>query len=106
MPGGEGYPAEGERRIRATGHRWDVFRQLVFATYGDVCHICLHGGAKTGDHLQSLTEHPELMYALSNCRPAHGCVMAAGPQGTRIATGYCATCSAMAGSRIFCNSIK
>ena len=52
--------------------RWRSFKPLVFATYGDVCHICGHGGARQVDHLESVTEHPELIFALSNVRPAHG----------------------------------
>lgn len=53
-------------------HRWVVFKRLMFATYGDTCHICLHGGARQADHLQSVTEHPELIFSLANVRPAHG----------------------------------
>lgn len=57
---------------RPSGFRWERFKKLVFITYGDICHICQHGGARQVDHLESLTEHPELGYVLSNCRPAHG----------------------------------
>lgn len=59
-------------RERAAGHRWETFKRLVFATYGDVCHLCGHGGAKQVDHLESVTDHPELKYVVANCRPAHG----------------------------------
>lgn len=61
-----------KRRHGAAGHRWDTFRRLVFATYGDTCHLCGHGGARQVDHLQSVTEHPELAFTLANCRPIHG----------------------------------
>ena len=60
------------RRGGAAGHRWNVFRQLVFATYGDTCWLCGHGGARQVDHIESVTEHPELVFSLKNCRPAHG----------------------------------
>jgi hypothetical protein len=53
------------------GSKWESFTRLVFATYGDVCIVCGHGGARTVDHLESLTEHPELAWVLSNCRPIH-----------------------------------
>ncbi len=57
---------------RPAGARWDKFRQLVFATFGDVCIVCSHGGARTIDHLKSVTEFPELAWDLNNCRPIHG----------------------------------
>jgi hypothetical protein len=37
-----------------------------------VCHLCGHGGARQVDHLESVTERPELAWSLANCRPAHG----------------------------------
>lgn len=61
-----------QRRHGAAGARWTTFTRLVFATYGDVCWLCLHGGARQVDHVESVTEHPELALVLSNCRPAHG----------------------------------
>jgi hypothetical protein len=54
------------------GSRGQGFRRLVFATYGDVCHLCHHGGAKQVDHVEAYTERPELEWDLRNCRPAHG----------------------------------
>lgn len=36
------------RRYGAAGHRWEVFTQLVFATWGDVCYVCGHGGLAPG----------------------------------------------------------
>ena len=53
------------------GFRWSQFARLVFATYGNNCIVCGHGGARTVDHLESRTEHPELAWTLSNCRPIH-----------------------------------
>lgn len=54
------------------GHRWDTFARYVIAYYGGVCHLCDHGGARQVDHLEAVTERPELAWVLSNCRPAHG----------------------------------
>jgi hypothetical protein len=48
------------------------FRQVVFATFGDTCHLCGHGGARQVDHVVSVLEAPSLAWELSNCRPAHG----------------------------------
>jgi hypothetical protein len=75
--------------------RWRRFKQLVATTYGDVCHICGHGGAGQADHLESTTEHPELIFVLANCRPAHG------------APGNpCPVCSVAAGTGIHCNQLR
>jgi hypothetical protein len=52
--------------------RWTTFKQLVFATYGDICWLCDHGGARQVDHVESTTDRPELIFVLANCRPAHG----------------------------------
>lgn len=80
----------------AEGHRWHLFKQLVFRTYGDVCVVCGHGGARHVDHVISRTEWPEGTFVLSNCRPIHG------------APGNpCPVCSAEAhGKKIHCNNIK
>lgn len=80
-----------------TGSRWTRFSQLVFATYGDTCWICQHGGAKQVDHVESVTEHPELMWTLSNARPAHGAARKGNP---------CRVCSAAAGTGIHCNQLR
>jgi hypothetical protein len=63
------WPAVAVKRTK--GHRWQRFRQLVFATYGNCCILCLHGGARTVDHLEPFTEHPEKEMDLANCRPIH-----------------------------------
>jgi hypothetical protein len=78
------------------GSRWEVFKQLVFRTYGDNCWICTHGGARQIDHVESVTEHPEQAWELRNCRPAHG-----SPRNP------CPVCSAAAGGRrIYCNQLR
>lgn len=82
-------------RERAAGHRWETFCRLVFATYGDICWICGHGGAHQVDHVESVTEHPELKYVLSNCRPAHGA-----PGNS------CSVCSKAARRPVNCNQVK
>lgn len=77
------------------GHRWHIFKQLVFRTYGDVCVVCGHGGARSVDHVVSRTEWPEGAFVLTNCRPIHG------------APGNpCLVCTAQAGRKIHCNQIK
>lgn len=79
----------------AQGHRWTIFTQLVFRTYGDVCIVCGHGGARCVDHVISRTERPDLTFELSNCRPIHG------------APGNpCPVCTAQADRKIHCNQIK
>lgn len=62
----------GRARYGAEGHRWEKFKRLVFATYGDVCVVCGHGGARDVDHVIPLTENPSLVFSLQNCRPIHG----------------------------------
>jgi len=82
----------------AEGSRWLRFRQLVFTTYGGLCHICLHGGARQVDHLIPKTEGGD-PWDLRNCRPAHG----SGP-GRR--ANPCPVCSRQAGRPIYCNQIR
>jgi len=48
------------------------FTRMVILSYGGICHICNHPGARQVDHLKPVTEYPELMLRMSNCRPAHG----------------------------------
>jgi hypothetical protein len=82
---------------RTAGFRWTAFARSVIDAYGGVCHICLllHGGARQIDHVQPVTERPDLAYVLSNCRPAHG------------APGNpCPQCSAAAGRKIHCNQLR
>ena len=55
-------------------HAWDLIRARVFGAYGHVCwlRICQHPGARSVDHVEPVTERPDLAFALSNMRPAHG----------------------------------
>lgn len=77
------------------GHRWKIFTQLVFRTYGDICIVCGHGGGRHVDHVISRTEWPEGAFVLTNCRPIHG------------APGNpCPVCTAKAGRKVHCNNIK
>jgi hypothetical protein len=87
---------DGSSPIRTEGHRWKIFKQLVFRTYGDVCVVCNHGGAWHVDHVISQTEWPEGAFVLTNCRPIHG------------APGNpCSVCTSEArGKKIHCNNIK
>jgi hypothetical protein len=80
---------------RVSGHRWVAFARSVIDHYGGLCHICGHGGGRQPDHLEPVTERPELAFDLSNCRPAHG------------APGNpCLQCSAAAGRKIHCNQLR
>ena len=80
---------------RARGTRWEAFKQLMFRTYGDSCHICTHGGARQADHLEPVGEDPAREWDLANIRPAHGAP-----------NNPCPTCSARAGRKIHCNQIR
>lgn len=53
-------------------HAWDLLRMRVFGAYGHVCWICRHPGANQVDHVEPVTERPELAFSLANLRPAHG----------------------------------
>lgn len=83
---------------RAAWRRWGAFAKSVIDYYGGVCHICGHGGARQVDHLEPVTEKPELMWVLSNCRPAHGV--------NRGKSNPCPQCSAAAGRKIHCNQLR
>jgi len=45
---------------------------MVIAAHSGICHICGHPGARQADHLESVTDRPDLAWKLSNCKPAHG----------------------------------
>jgi 5-methylcytosine-specific restriction endonuclease McrA len=53
------------------GRRVDQLRQAVFMQYGRICHLCGLSGADTVDHLIPKSIRPDLMWVVSNCRPAH-----------------------------------
>lgn len=77
------------------GYRSRIFAQAVRARWGDVCWLCGHGGARQVDHLISQTERPDLIWDVSNCRPAHG------------APGNpCPVCTRLAGRKIHCNQLR
>ena len=67
-----GNPEPTANRPHARGSRWEAFARGVLRHYGDICHLCNHGGARSVDHLIVVTERPDLEWDLANCRPAHG----------------------------------
>lgn len=73
---------------------WDMLRARVLGAYGTVCWICEHGGARQVDHVEPVTERPDLAFALSNMRPAHG------------SRNPCPVCSEAAGRKVCCNQLK
>jgi hypothetical protein len=44
----------------------------MFAIFGDVCHLCGHGGAREADHLTPLSLDPDQPIDPYAMRPAHG----------------------------------
>lgn len=90
MPGPVGRAGASRDAVR---HR--AWARAVLRTYGEVCWLCGHGGARQADHVQAATERPELEYAVSNGRPAHG------------APGNpCPVCSQAAGRGVYCNQLR
>ncbi len=87
---------------RAAGHRWEAFARSVINYHGGVSLAMSSSGHRRAgrqvDHLQPVTEHPELMWVLSNCRPAHGA--------NRGVSNPCPQCSAAAGRSIHCNQLR
>lgn len=77
-------------------HAWDLIRARVFGAYGHVCwlRICQHPGARSVDHVEPVTERPDMAFALSNMRPAHG------------SRNPCPVCSEAAGRKVCCNQLK
>jgi 5-methylcytosine-specific restriction endonuclease McrA len=64
MPSGR---SSGSRRVDLLPPgRHAKVRPLVFATYGDICHLCGLPGADTVDHVRPGDDH-----GLANLRPAH-----------------------------------
>jgi hypothetical protein len=77
------------------GWKWDRFAKAVVDRYAGYCHICGHGGARTADHLDPDTEHPDQPWKLERFRAAHG------------APGNpCPVCSRLAGQNIYCNNVR
>ncbi len=67
MPRTGGAAWEGsDRRARLPANWASVVRPLVFATYGDVCHVCGRSGSDDVDHLVNGDDH-----SLENLRPIH-----------------------------------
>lgn len=80
-----------------------MIAQVVSRDLG-VCHICLHPGSKTGDHLQPVAERPDLAMTASNIKAAHGYLKSGG--------GECSICSSAASAKagkpvkIHCNELR
>jgi hypothetical protein len=85
-------------RGRAEGAVWRRIVQHVVSRDFGVCSICRHPGAKSADHVISVTERPDLDLAASNLKAAHGWPHP------------CETCSAAAvargGKPVYCNEVK
>lgn len=47
------------------------FTVQVLRAYGRTCHLCGRPGATTADHLIPKSQRPDLMYDVTNARPAH-----------------------------------
>lgn len=54
------------------GKVWSTWRASVFAMWGDMCHLCDHGGADSADHLVPLSVWGNQPYDARISRPAHG----------------------------------
>jgi hypothetical protein len=81
----------------AKGRRWEAFARSVIAEHAGICHVCGHAGALQLDHLEPVTERPELTWIRSNCRPAHGVSVRRNP---------CPVCSPQAGRPVYCNQLR
>lgn len=55
-----------------TGYAYRKARAYMFATYGDTCHLCGHGGATDADHLIPISVDDEQPIDPHMMRPAHG----------------------------------
>lgn len=80
-------------------HRDQVWSASVLREFGDLCHLCGHGGARQSDHLVDPETRPDLRYAVSNGRPAHGAARGRGAN-------PCAVCSRAAGRPVYCNQVR
>lgn len=55
-----------------SGRPYRRARELMFATFGRVCHLCLHDGATDADHLVPISVDSEQPIDYMLMRPAHG----------------------------------
>jgi hypothetical protein len=85
------------RSGRKVGSEYGRFIKAVMSWWGDRCHICGHGGARTVDHVLSVAQGGA-DYDMDNARPAHGW--------GRSNDNPCVQCSDAAGRLIRCNQIK
>jgi hypothetical protein len=87
-------PKQRPGRNGAKGAIWQrMVRGVVREEHG-LCHLCLHFGAKTADHVIPITEAPEKALERKNIKSAHGYPHP------------CDVCSAAAGKPIYCNEIR
>lgn len=81
-----------------------IAKSAVTSRDKGICHICLHPGARVGDHLQPVAERPDLARDPSNIRAAHGYL--------KNSSGQCPVCSAAATLKagrevkIYCNELR
>jgi hypothetical protein len=90
-------PKRRSRSGRKVGSEYGRFIKAVLSWHGDRCHICGCGGARTVDHVVSVSAGGA-EYDMDNARPAHGW--------GRTNDNPCARCSDAAGRPIRCNQIK
>ena len=57
---------------KRVGARYRRARELMFAHYGHICHLCGHDGAMQADHLVTFREDPDQPIDWRDMRPAHG----------------------------------
>src|SRR5688572_3149767 len=60
------------RSLHRAGYRFQQARARMFATYGTVCVICGHEGAREAGHLEALAHNPMQPIDHTRMRPMHG----------------------------------
>jgi hypothetical protein len=65
-------PAAGPGRGRRKGRAYLHAREVMFAKYGTVCHICGHEGSTQADHITPAADDPMAPHDPDMMRPAHG----------------------------------